>query len=222
MAREGPFTNERSQASLRVLGKGCAFRHTTYSAEDHAPPEGGLGVPLNHPRFPGSGYDGGDAPTQRRVSNADELGHFRPVCVGTTWDGLEVTTTDNWRRPIPESGGNSRSTGHARTSSFGPHGGIRALETLVGPGAARDFTGVGPASGTSSMNIRTINDISVLIYMSDAGNSVGPEPRVVVLFFSYRISSCEVFRLRYLGYTLEWSLVLEHVCAGGGNVTFNV
>ena len=51
LAREGPFTNERSQASLRVLGKGCAFRHTTYSVEDHAPPEGGLGVPLNHPHF---------------------------------------------------------------------------------------------------------------------------------------------------------------------------
>ena len=51
LAREGPFANERSQASLRVLGKGCAFRHTTYSVEDHAPPEGGLGVPLNHPRF---------------------------------------------------------------------------------------------------------------------------------------------------------------------------
>ena len=51
LAREGPFTNERSQASLRVLGKGCAFRHTTYNVEDHAPPEGGLGVPLNHPRF---------------------------------------------------------------------------------------------------------------------------------------------------------------------------
>ena len=49
LAREGPFTSERSQASLRVLGKGCAFQHTTYSAEDHAPPEGGLGVPLNHP-----------------------------------------------------------------------------------------------------------------------------------------------------------------------------
>ena len=29
--------------------------------------------------------------------------------------------------------------------------------------------------------------------------------------------------LRYLGYTLEWPLVLEHVCAGGGgNVTFLV
>ena len=27
--------------------------------------------------------------------------------------------------------------------------------------------------------------------------------------------------LHYLGYTLEWSLVLEHVCAGGGNVTFH-
>ena len=51
LAREGPFPNERSQASLRVLGKGCAFRHTTYSAEDHARLEGGLGVPLNHPRF---------------------------------------------------------------------------------------------------------------------------------------------------------------------------
>ena len=51
LAREGPFPNERSQASLRVLGKGCAFRHTTYNAEDHVNPEGGLGVPLNHPRF---------------------------------------------------------------------------------------------------------------------------------------------------------------------------
>ena len=28
------------KASLRVLGKGCAFRHTTYSVEDHAPPDG--------------------------------------------------------------------------------------------------------------------------------------------------------------------------------------
>ena len=51
LAREGPFPNERSQASLRVLGKGCTFRHTTHSAEDHASPDGGLGVPLNHPRF---------------------------------------------------------------------------------------------------------------------------------------------------------------------------
>ena len=51
LAREGPFPNERSQASLRVLGKGCAFRHTTYKWEDHARPEGGLGVPLNHPHF---------------------------------------------------------------------------------------------------------------------------------------------------------------------------
>ena len=51
LAREGPFTNERSQASLQVLGEGCAFRHTTYSVEDHTPSEGGLGVPLNHPRF---------------------------------------------------------------------------------------------------------------------------------------------------------------------------
>ena len=51
LAREAPFPNERSQASLRVLGKGCLFRHTSYEWNDHAPPKGGLGVPLNHPRF---------------------------------------------------------------------------------------------------------------------------------------------------------------------------
>ena len=51
LAREGSFMNERFKASLRVLGKSCAFRHTTYNVEDHAPPQGGLGVPLNHPRF---------------------------------------------------------------------------------------------------------------------------------------------------------------------------
>ena len=51
LAREGPFPGERSQASLRVLGKGCLFRHTSYNWNDHAPPKGGLGVPLNHPRF---------------------------------------------------------------------------------------------------------------------------------------------------------------------------
>ena len=51
LAREGPFLYERSLASLRVLGTGGAFRQTTYLAEDHAPPPGGLGVPLNHPRF---------------------------------------------------------------------------------------------------------------------------------------------------------------------------
>ena len=51
LAREGPFQNERSQASLKVLGKGCLFRHTTYEWEDHTRPTSGLGVPLNHPRF---------------------------------------------------------------------------------------------------------------------------------------------------------------------------
>ena len=152
------------------------------------------------------------------MSNADELGHFRPVRVGTTWDGLEVTTTDNWWRPIPESRGNSRSTGHASTSSFGPHGGIGALETLVGTGADCDFPGVGPASGTSSRNTRTINDISVLIYMSYAGNSVGPEPRVVVLYIFYIGSLHVKISVTIVRLCIEWSLALEHVCAGGGGV----
>ena len=51
LAREGPFPDERSQASLKVLGKGCLFRHTTYEWEDHTRPKSGLGVPLNHPQF---------------------------------------------------------------------------------------------------------------------------------------------------------------------------
>ena len=87
-----------------------------------------------------SGYDGGNATTQRRMSNADELGHFRPVRVGTTRNGLEIVTKDNWRRPIPESRSDGRSTGDARTSSFGPNGGIRTMETFIGPIAVRDGT----------------------------------------------------------------------------------
>ena len=37
-------------------------------------------------------------------------------------------------------------------SSFGPHGGVRALETLVGPGAVRDVISLRPAPGSSSVN----------------------------------------------------------------------
>ena len=60
---------------------------------------------------------------------------LRPVRVGTTRNGLQDITKDNWRRPIPKSGGSSSSAGPASTSSFGPHGGIRTLEALDGPGA---------------------------------------------------------------------------------------
>ena len=54
---------------------------------------------------------------------------------------------------------------------------------------------------------------------------MGPGARLVVKFSREGASVCGGPLLRYLGYTLEWSLVLEHVCAGGGgggNVTFNV
>ena len=156
LAREGPFTNERSQASLRVLGKGCAFRHTTYSAEDHAPPEGGLGVPLNHPHFlewlgaPESAWLLEMSPGQwcdtlsRDQAMTAAMRLHRDTCLMKTnldeRDGLQDTTKDNWMWPIPESGGSSSSAGPASTSSFGPHGGIRALETLVGPDAVWDAT----------------------------------------------------------------------------------
>ena len=59
------------------------------------------------------------------------------------------------------------------------------MDTLVGPDAVRDVTILGPAFGTSTVNIRTIYDIIVLIYMSDAGNSVGPDPRAVVLLSNF-------------------------------------
>ena len=51
--------------------------------------------------------------------------------------------------------------------------------------------------------------------MIDAGNSVGPDPRALVLFshcgFLHVKISVTLFRLY-----IKWSLVLEHVCAGGG------
>ena len=59
-----------------------------------------------------------------------------------------------------------------------------------------------PTFGTSSVNIRTMFDIIVLICVSDVGNSVGPDPRAVVLVFA---SAClhvkisvKLFRL-YIG-----------------------
>ena len=89
------------------------------------------------------------------------------------------------------------------------------METLIGPGAICDVTILRPAFGTSTVNIRTIYDIIVLIYMSDAGNSVGPDPRAVVLFshieFLHVKISVTLFRL-YIGMVT----CLEHVCAGGG------
>ena len=51
---------------------------------------------------------------------------------------------------------------------------------------------------------------------------MGPDPRAVVIFqhggFLHVNFSVKLFRLY-----IKWSLVLKHVCAGGGgNVTFGV
>ena len=51
LALEGPFLEERSPESIRLLGPGCAFRNTTYRASDYAAPVGDYGFPLHHPRF---------------------------------------------------------------------------------------------------------------------------------------------------------------------------
>ena len=152
LAREGPFTNERSQASLRVLDKGCAFRHTTYSVDDHAPPEGGLGVPLNHPRFlewigaPGSAWllemsPGQCCDTLSRVqaitaamqlhrdaclmnTNLDILDQYALALHGTACKILQKTI-----------GGSPRVEVAAAAQGPHPHGGIGSLEALDGPDA---------------------------------------------------------------------------------------
>ena len=51
-----------------------------------------------------------------------------------------MITKDNWRRSIPESRSDGSGTGDARTTSFGPNGGIGTMETFNGPLAVRDGT----------------------------------------------------------------------------------
>ena len=51
LAREGPFLEERSAESIRLLGPGCAFRNTTYRASDYAEPAGEYGLLLNPPDY---------------------------------------------------------------------------------------------------------------------------------------------------------------------------
>ena len=89
--REGPFPNERSQASLRVLGKGCAFRHTTYNVEEHAPPSSGNPpgeVPSDcFPRMDETGM----TKTPKRVT-------FAPVLHTSTGE-IDPPTTDQNETP---------------------------------------------------------------------------------------------------------------------------
>ena len=107
----------------------------------------GLGLAIrNEPRtlvrhvIQRSGYDGGNATTQRRMSHANKLRHFGPVRAGTTRNGIETVTKDNWRRSIPGSRSGGSGTGDARTTSFGPNGGIGTMETYNGPITVRDST----------------------------------------------------------------------------------
>ena len=74
------------------------------------------------------------------MSHANKLGHSRPVRASITRNGLKHATENDWRRPIPKSRSNSRSTGAAHPSSLGSNGGIRTLETFIRPFAVRDGT----------------------------------------------------------------------------------
>ena len=163
LAREGPFPNERSQASLRVLGKGCTFRHTTYKWEDHARPEGGLGVPLNHPRFlewlgapdwawllemsPGHWCD--TLSRDQTMTAATQL-HRDACLMQTNLDILDqyalalhgmaskTITEYYWWRSLPWSGSGVGGTRGIRTPSLGANGSTRAVETQFGPITVHD------------------------------------------------------------------------------------
>ena len=88
LAREGPFPNERSQASLRVLGKGCAFRHMTYNVEDHAPPEGRTWCPVKSSPLPGMDWCSGIGLAPRNESRP-MVWHLIPI---SGYDGGNATT----------------------------------------------------------------------------------------------------------------------------------
>ena len=173
LAREGPFPNERSQASLRVLGKGCAFRHTTYKWEDHARPEGGLGVPLNHPRFlewlgaPDSAWllemsPGHWCDTLSRdqamtaamqlhrdaclmQTNLDILDQYALALHGTASKLLQSTIGGG-------SGSGVGGTRGTRTPSLGANGGIGIVETKYGPITVRSNTILNTHCKTQAVN----------------------------------------------------------------------
>ena len=133
--------------------------------EDHAPLEGGVGVPLNHPCFlewlgapepawllemsPGQWCD--TLSRDQAMTAAMQL-HRDACLMKTNLDILDqyalalhgtaskILQKDSWWRPIPQSRGSSSGTGPASTSSFGPHGGFRTLEALDGPGAVQNVT----------------------------------------------------------------------------------
>ena len=143
-------------------------------------PEGGLGVPLNHPRFlqwlgvPDSAWLLEMSPAHwcdtlsrdQAMSAAMQL--HRDACLMQTnldildqyalaLHGIENVTENNWGRPIPKSGGSSRSTGTTRTSSLGANGGLGTLETFAGPSAVRDGTSLtSPASICSPASRATV------------------------------------------------------------------
>ena len=81
--------------------------------------------------IPGSGYDGGNATTQRDAclmqTNLDILDQYALALHGTASKILQKTIGGG---PYPRA---AVAAGPARKSSVGPHGGIRALETLTGP-----------------------------------------------------------------------------------------
>ena len=75
------------------------------------------------------------------------------VQVGTTDSEAYTPIVLDRRRPIPESSSDGRSTGRARMSSFGPDGGIRTMETLIGPIAVHNGPILKPALGVYTVRI---------------------------------------------------------------------
>ena len=171
LAREGPFPNERSQASLRVLGKGCAFRHTTYSVEDHARPEGGLGVLLNHPRFlewpgaPDSAWLLEMSPGQwcdtlsRDQAMTAAMQLHRDACLMQT--NLDIL--DQYALAL-----------HGTASKL--------LQKTIGGGPYPRAEVTAAAPGSMQWNYEQLMTICIIKCIF-TGHSVGPDARAVVIFY---------------------------------------
>ena len=121
--------------------------------EDHAPPQGGLGAPLNHPRFlewvgaPASAWLLEMSPGQwcdtlssdQAMTAAMQL-HKDACLMNTNLDNLDqyALSLHGAASKILQKtiGGGSRGTGPASTSSIGPDGGNGSMEALSGSGTA--------------------------------------------------------------------------------------
>ena len=157
LAREGPFLTERSPESIRSMGAGCAFRHTTYRTRvsgglwptpappavhrmDWGPPVGwtsqNLWCPVGRQTLTGPGCCGDRSFAMRCWADADERGCPGSICAIAPEDGVQDDITLSglpWVSGGRCGGGCPRPSGPPRRGTDGSNG---AVASVVGFAAA--------------------------------------------------------------------------------------